>query len=680
MSQNTPIESFASKSKIDRTGEALGKVWVANTSASNMVSQEGPFQFTGANTTIPSTISNLIESCKDRLFISTSSFSDSNIIQAVEGALSRSVRIYMLVDTKGFNAILSNSSCGAIIGNVLLRERKQRGLDLIISDWHLQTAQGFLLTTPLDGTLSRESKGWALDLDKNQIDELSRHVQHEFWTNKAPAREVLSADEAQSPVEIAQAPAALSSLFNGDYVLRSDYASDGDHSQAEATLLKQKAWEGQFIGTSDDAKVVLHGKSIELGSGASQTLHSSPRRTEPSSGHFAHSGISLQLAIGTESYLAGWDRTANGDWHSILRLTAEQAKAAKSLLQKFSESPEWIGHSKIKLGDAGDKIIRNGTEMDITDSQSQDLGVVHLAKMPDSIKELQEFQPALDLPEDSLARECEFKWIAAPPVLPTSASEDALHKEWKDAKNEISKRLKALDESNVVSKIPGFGRKAKELKKTILELTATVESIDDPKSLSDMIDNVEKLTEAVGGNLDAMKAAEDEEARQKLEDKQRAAHNAAVEKANKTIKDLEPRLKKRKTELDKLKKAVKKAKDVEKSKLESDIETLSPKIKQLDAELSKAKLTRSAKFEFKAPATLSSSKKKGTKPHKFLGDTRNSKLDLSVPKEGLPQFGTLYEAGTERYLAVSDWTHVAQGRKDAKRLKATLCAPREVLK
>jgi DNA repair exonuclease SbcCD ATPase subunit len=318
--------------------------------------------------------------------------------------------------------------------------------------------------------------------------------------------------------------------------------------------------------------------------------------------------------------------------------------------------------------------------MNITDSQSQDLGVVHLAKMPDSIKELQEFQPTMNLPEDSLARECEFKWVAAPPVPPTSASEDGLHKEWKDAKNEISKRLKALDESNVVSKIPGFGRKAKELKKTIHELTEAVESINDPKSLRDMIDNVEKLTEAVGGNLDAIKAAEDEEARQKLEDKQRAAHNTAVEKANKTIKDLEPRLKKRKAELDKLKKAANKAKDVEKSKLESDIETLSPKIKQLDAELSKDKLTSSAKFEFKAPATLPSAKKKGTKAHKFLGDTRNSKLDLSVPKEGLPQFGTLFKDGTERYLAVSDWTHVVQGRKDAKRLKATLCAPREVLK
>ena len=71
----------------------------------------------------------------------------------------------------------------------------------------------------------------------------------------------------------------------------------------------------------------------------------------------------------------------------------------------------------------------------------------------------------------------------------------------------------------------------------------------------------------MGGNLDAIKAAEDEEARQKLEDEQRAAHNTAVEKANKSIKDLEPRLKKRKAELDKLKKAANKAKMLRKVNL-----------------------------------------------------------------------------------------------------------------
>lgn len=675
----TTIETIANQRTVDRTGEALGPTWTSSKSPAKSATKQGPFLFTGEASEIPSSISALIGSSKERLLISTQSFSDAAIIQATEGALERGVRVYMVIDTAGFESMLSNPSCNALHGNVLLRERQERGLDLIISDWHLANRTGMLLSTPLDGTLTSNNKGWAMELSKSQIDEFSAHIQHEFWSI-TEGREVLAPEETKNPQPIAEAPFTLRAIQNRDYILRSSLASDGDESKVEALLRKEKKWGGQITGDSAQHSIIIHGDAIAVGTGAAQVLHSSPRRTDPSSGHFAHSGISLQLAIGAESYLAGWDRTANGDWQSILRLTAEQAKAAESLLQKFSKKPEWIGHNKIKLGDAGDKIIRNGTEMDITDSQSQDLGVVHLAKMPDSIKELQEFQPTMNLPEDSLARECEFKWVAAPPVTPTSASEDGLHKEWKDAKNEISKRLKALDESNVVSKIPGFGRKAKELKKTILELTAKVESINDPKSLSDMIDNVEKLTEAVGGNLDAIKAAEDEEARQKLEDEQRVAHNTAVEKANKAIKDLEPRLKKRKAELDKLNKDANKAKDVEKSKLESDIETLSPKIKQLDAELSKAKLTSSAKFEFKAPATLPSSKKKGAKAHKFLGDTRNSKLDLSVPKEGLPQFGTLFKDGTERYLAVSDWTHVAQGRKDAKRLKATLCAPREVLK
>ena len=56
-----------------------------------------------------------------------------------------------------------------------------------------------------------------------------------------------------------------------------------------------------------------------------------------------------------------------------------------------------------------------------------------------------------------------------------------------------------------------------------------------------------------------------------------------------------------------------------------------------------------------------------------------SKLEIKTPKEGLPQFGTLFKDGEVRYLAISDWTHVEQGRKDAKRLNATLCAFREVL-
>jgi len=291
MSQNTPIQSFENQSRLDRTGEALGHAWVATKSPSKSEVSQGPFLFAGENTQIPEAVSSILASCTDRLFISTQSFSDSIIIQAVVDALRRSVRVYMLLDTAGFESILSNDSCTGIIGNVLLRERKHRGLDMILSDWHLPTAQGLLFSTPLDGTLTVQSSGWAMEIDKNQIDELSMHVQHEFWSNRAPGREVLSRDDVLEPPEIAEAPAALTSIFNRDYVLRANLSRDGDDSKAEAALRAEKKWKGQICGDSGQGSILLHGKAIEVGTGAAQILHSSPKNVEPGSGLFAHAGL-----------------------------------------------------------------------------------------------------------------------------------------------------------------------------------------------------------------------------------------------------------------------------------------------------------------------------------------------------------------------------------------------------
>ena len=678
MSQ-TIISTFIRQTTLDRKDENLGPTWISTESSMELVRKQGPFYFTGANSEISTVISALIDASNERLLISTQSFSDAKIIQATEEAIQRGVRVYMVVDSAGFESILNNPSCNALHGNMLLRERQERGLDLIIADWHLANRTGFLLSTPLDGTLTSNSNGWVMELSKSQIDEFSAHIQHEFWSIKE-GREVLAPEEAKNPRPIAEAPFTLRSIQNRDHILRSSLASDGDDSKAEVALRKEKKWESQIISSSNQSSIVIHGEELSVGSNAKNVIYSSPRDIDPSTGKFAHSKISLLLAIGTESYLAGWDRTASGDWHSILRLNSEQSKDAKALVQKFSKSPEWIGHSKIKLGEAGDRIIRNGTEMEISDSQTQDLGVIHLDEMPDSSEVLQSHQPELIPPSDSLARKCEFKWISAPPVPSKSASEDQLHDDWDNARDEISARLNSLDKLNVVTKIPGFGRKAKELQKSINAAIEKLETINDPKSLTDLVGEVEKLTKSVSGNLDAIKAAEDEEARQKLEDEQREAHELAVDNAKDSVKDLEPRLKKMNAELKKLQKSSEKAKDVEKDNLDGDIKLLLPRIKQLESDMKSANEIIKSKFKFKAPPTLPYSKKKDSKSHKFLGDTRESKLDIKIPKEGLPTYGTLFMDGDIRYLAVSDWDHVEQGRKDAKRLNATLCASREVLK
>ena len=127
----TTISTIANQTTTDRTGEVLGPTWTSSKSPAKSAIKQGPFLFTGKGSEIPSSISALIESSKERLLISTQSFSDTAIIQATERALERGVRVYMIIDSIGFESILSNPSCNALLGNVL-HERQERGLDLII--------------------------------------------------------------------------------------------------------------------------------------------------------------------------------------------------------------------------------------------------------------------------------------------------------------------------------------------------------------------------------------------------------------------------------------------------------------------------------------------------------------------------------------------------------------------
>ena len=268
-----------------------------------------------------------------------------------------------------------------------------------------------------------------------------------------------------------------------------------------------------------------------------------------------------------------------------------------------------VGYSSIKLGDAGNQIIRNGLEIEISDKQTENLGIVHLEKMPDSVEALETHQPQMNPPESSLARQCIFEWISAPPVAPSSASEDDLHSEWDRVRSELQKRLNTLDELNQPSKIPGFGRKAKELQKSIESALESSTTVSDPKSLSTLINTVEGLTESVGGNLNEIKAAEDEASRAALEKEQQKEHEIAVANAKKSIKDITGRLKKSKGELKELETAAKEAKGVEKKRIDSDISQLRPKIKQMESDLEHAKKFSTSKFKFKAPAVLRTSKK-----------------------------------------------------------------------
>ena len=234
------ITSIKGKKSINRNAELLGSVWSKSSTKNKSPKKQGPFMFSGEGTTISSHIVEVIESCQERLLISTQNISDSLIIDAIANAITdRGVNVYLLVDSQGFESMLSNNYCKQLLGEVLLRERRNRGLDVALSDWHLPAKSGVLLSSPLDGILQSVGKNWSMELSKTQIDEFSAHIQHEFWS-ETEGREVLSPEEARNPRPIAEVPFALRSLQNQDHILRSYLSTDGDNSKAEQAIKSEK--------------------------------------------------------------------------------------------------------------------------------------------------------------------------------------------------------------------------------------------------------------------------------------------------------------------------------------------------------------------------------------------------------------------------------------------------------
>ena len=62
--------------------------------------------FSGEGSHISSHIVKVIESCQERLLISTQNISDASIIDAIANAvIDRGANVYLLVDTQGFESI-----------------------------------------------------------------------------------------------------------------------------------------------------------------------------------------------------------------------------------------------------------------------------------------------------------------------------------------------------------------------------------------------------------------------------------------------------------------------------------------------------------------------------------------------------------------------------------------------
>ena len=670
MTDKDLITAFTNELTIDRTSENIGAAWLRKGAGPAAVESCAPFWFTGPENALRSQFCESLGKAKERVFISSSSLSEPTVLQALSSAVQRGVRTYIFLDKVGFEEVLSNTIASPLHGTALIRERESRGMDVALCDWHLPNKWGMVLSCPLDLTISSSAGGWAMELDGEQIDEMQRHMTHEFWSTEG-TREVLAAEEVSHPPKVAEPPFVLKPLLNGALVCRSRYSTEGHEAPSEDIFRAMKKWDRLSNGKSTQQSVVLKGQLVDITGKAGVSLYSTPEQCKPFSGAYAHSGASLLLASGKRTFIAGWDRGAESDWGSLLMLNDDQAAVAEEWFEQQLNEAQWAGNDDLAIGNIDDEIIWKGRRMTVTDGQEVDLGIITLENMPRSEEDLKTFKPSFELPMDQLARSCTMHWKVSPPTLPTSASKDPLHEEWDKAKQVVSDRLSTLDDLNQPPKIALFGRKIKTLQTKLDKAIGEVDSIRDVKTLVKMKDDVETLTQDIMANAKAMDDAEVEAELEKAKEAQLKTHQAGVEKAKKSAEQFEMKLKPLNDEHAALTKQLSKSKkDEEKTRIKTDLETLERSIAGVESDLAKAVQESEAPFVFKPPKEKTGKKK--TAGHLFVSKKDGQLLPLTVPSEDLPETGTLYVADNERCLGIVRWSELELATKEAKRLKASI--------
>ena len=670
MTENDNILPIANEQTVDRTTEAIGPVWLRNKTITPVSEAQAPFWFTGVGNELRDHICVSLNNSNERVFVSSSYLSEPSVVQALSSAVERGVRVYALLDKVGFEEILDSTVASPLHGRALIRERNSRGMDVVLCDWHLPNKWGLVLACPLDLTLSSANAGWAMELDGEQIDEMQRHVTHEFWSTQG-TREVLAAEEVSNPPSIAEPPFVLKPLLNGDLICRTQCSINGHDASSEDLFRTMKQWGHLSTGASTQQSVVLKGQLIEVASKAKTTLLSTTEQCQPFTGAYAHGNATVLLASGSKTFVAGWDRGSESDWGSLLMLNDQQKAVSEEWIQYHIENAEWIGHDNFKIGDANNEIIWNGRQMTISDQQDVEMGVITLEAMPESVEAMQNFQPDFELPSNEFARQCTMRWTVRPPTLESGVTNDPLHTDWERAKQILSERLSALDDVNQPPKIALFGRKIKSLQTKLDQAITDVPGIRTIKDLVKMKKDVESLTKDIMANAKAMDDAEIEAELEKAREAQMKAHLADVAKSETSVKQLTKKLKPLQDEHEDLTNQLSKSTiDEEQKRIKTDLETLGRNIAGVQSELAAATQASQAEFVFK-PQKGNVGRKKSS-GHLFVNKKDGQLLPLDVPGEDFPETGNLFISEEQRYLAIERWSQLDIAKKEGKRLNASI--------
>lgn len=327
---------------------------------------------------------------------------------------------------------------------------------------------------------------------------------------------------------------------------------------------------------------------------------------------------------------------------------------------------------------AGKNIVYCGNEKQlpimIQAETTQDIGE-NKTKMLLPKEEFEAQKP--EFKDDGVSVKINYMWTNVPFYLPSDAKKHNLYSQWETEKGIIKQKLDSLSEAisalekrenSISSKLTRFflGKKQQfnELKYSILGIERHDFSVLAKEERNDYIKQINKISSDI-----AMHGIEIENENRK------AKLQEEINEIDEQIKSKQQELTQKKEELADKKKNTKsddKTAHTFIKKLEDEIQKIEKSIKNFENQKnSKQKeIEKGSDENRRAGSSLDAFSNAGNKQKNQSGG-KSFELQ-NLPQ--LPHVGTLYQAGGKSFLAIEYWEDYEQGKAEAERLKAELCA------
>lgn len=276
--------------------------------------------------------------------------------------------------------------------------------------------------------------------------------------------------------------------------------------------------------------------------------------------------------------------------------------------------------------------------------------------------------------DDGVSVSIHYKWQNVPFYLPEKASDNSLYERWEKKKEEITK---ALD--SVLNKIQEVEKRETNWSKKISRLllgkknvfSALINEIENLKT-TDFANQPEAKLKEIINRINEINAQVKNEIGEIETEDRKAKLDEEIENFKAQISEQESALETKKKEVEEKQKDEEQKKFVPKT--QGEINDIDKKIKFLKNQIDGKEKEKSKQISKSNSSSLNELVgNQNLKQNDFGKSQLVQILDLQQYPQ-LPQVGKLFQVNSQPFLAIEFWEEYEQGKKEAERLKATLCA------